>query len=267
MQRHKEKEEQAAKNDALTAAEKKLFSKIDFSYMPRHVAMIMDGNGRWAKKRGLPRIKGHHAGRKTVKLVVKESARMKISALTLYAFSHENWQRPPDEVQGLMELLYNTIEEEVHELHENQVRLKFLGRIHELTPELQKKIAWGENFTKDNKKLTLNIALNYGARGEIVDAAKKISADASNGKLNVSTLTEETFAKYLLTDGLPDPDLLIRTAGEYRISNYLLWQCAYAEFYFTKTLWPDFSRSDYYKAILDFQKRERRFGKTGEQLG
>lgn len=255
------------KSDALTAAEKKLFEKIDFSYMPRHVAIIMDGNGRWAKKRGLPRIKGHHAGRKTVKPVVEETTQLKISVLTLYAFSHENWQRPPDEVQGLMELLYNTIEEEVKELHENQVRLRFLGRIHELTPELQKKIQWGENHTKDNKKLTLNIALNYGSRGEIVDAAKKISADAANGKLDASKLTEETFATYLLTDGLPDPDLLIRTAGEFRISNYLLWQCAYSEFYFTKTLWPDFSRTDYYKAILDFQKRERRFGKTGEQLG
>lgn len=256
-----------AKNDALTAAEKKLFNKIDSSYMPRHVAMIMDGNGRWAKKRGLPRIKGHHAGRKTVKMVVKETARIKIPVVTLYAFSHENWQRPPDEVQGLMELLYNTIEEEVHELHENQVRLKFLGRIHELTPELQKKISWGENFTKDNKKLTLNIALNYGARGEIVDAAKKIIEDIREGKLSADELTEESFSTHLLTGGLQDPDLLIRTAGEFRISNYLLWQCAYAEFYFTKTLWPDFSRSDYYKAILDFQKRERRFGKTGEQLG
>ncbi len=255
------------KSETLTTAEKKLFNKIDFSYMPRHIAMIMDGNGRWAKKRGLARIKGHHAGRKTVKMVVKESARMKISVVTLYAFSHENWQRPPDEVQGLMELLYNTIEEEVHELHENQVRLKFLGRVHELTPELQKKIAWGENFTKNNKKLTLNIALNYGARGEILDAAKRIAVEAANKKINASSLTEEMFSNYLLTDGLPDPDLLIRTAGEFRISNYLLWQCAYAELYFTKTLWPDFSRSDYYKAILDFQKRERRFGKTGEQLG
>lgn len=230
--------------------------------LPAHIAIIMDGNGRWARRRGLPRTAGHKAGVKAVKRVVKAAGDIGVSILTLFTFSQENWKRPKSEVSAIMKLLYETTKREINELDENNVKLITTGRIEELSPRRRQILQEAMNRTKDNTGLVLNLALNYGGRTEILDAVKKISKDAKEGKLDPGKLNEEIFAHYLYTDGLPDPDLLIRTSGEMRISNFLLWQTSYTELYVTDVLWPNFTAKDFYEAIWDYQNRERRFGRV-----
>jgi undecaprenyl diphosphate synthase len=230
--------------------------------LPNHIAIIMDGNGRWAKKRGLPRIAGHRAGVKTVKRIVRASGELNLNYLTLYTFSKENWKRPKEEVSAIMNLLYETTKREMNELDENNVRLITTGRIEELSPRKKEILEKAMERTKDNTGLTLNLALNYSGRMEILDAVKRIIKDAQQGKIEDGQLDEKLFSSYLYTKDLPDPDLLIRTSGEMRLSNFLLWQTSYTELYVTDVLWPDFSVKDFYEAILDFQERERRFGKV-----
>jgi undecaprenyl diphosphate synthase len=229
--------------------------------LPLHVAIIMDGNGRWAKRRGLPRTAGHRAGVKTVKRIVRASGDLGISILTLFTFSRENWKRPKYEVSAIMKLLYETTKREINELDENNVKLITTGRIDEFPREEKEILEGAKNKTKDNTGLILNLALNYGGRTEILDAVKKFALDVKEGKLETNDLNEETFSNYLYTKGLPDPDLLIRTSGEMRISNFLLWQTSYTELYVTDVLWPNFSVKDFYEAIWDYQNRERRFGR------
>jgi undecaprenyl diphosphate synthase len=229
--------------------------------LPVHVAIIMDGNGRWAKKRGLPRIAGHRAGVKAVKRVVEAAGELGISILTLFTFSHENWKRPKQEVSAIMKLLYETTKREINELDQNNVKLITTGRIEELSPQRRDILEKAKEQTKNNTGLILNLALNYGGRTEILDAVKHIALEVKQGKLDIDDLNEENFAKYLYTNGLPDPDLLIRTSGEKRISNFLLWQTSYTELYITDVLWPNFTAKDFYEAIWDYQNRERRFGR------
>jgi len=233
---------------------------MDPQNIPQHIAIIMDGNGRWAKKRGLPRIAGHQEGSSSVRAVLKAAADFGVKYLTLYAFSTENWKRPQEEVDFLMELFAQTIDNEIEELMENSVKLRFLGRLSRLSPLLQNKIKESMERTKNNKKITLNIMVNYGARAEIIDGIKRMMKEGE-GRID-----EETFSKYLYTAGMPDPDLLIRTASEMRVSNFLLWQIAYAEIYVTPTYWPDFRKEQLKEAIEAYQKRTRKFGKTEEQI-
>ncbi|MFA6618401.1 MAG: isoprenyl transferase [Candidatus Neomarinimicrobiota bacterium] len=233
---------------------------------PQHVAVILDGNGRWAKKRGLPRMMGHNEGVKTVKEIVTASAEAGVKYLTIYAFSKQNWDRPNDEVSFLMSLLIKTAEREIKELHRNNVRLMIIGDKNDLPKEARAVLEQGENLTKDNELLTLVVALSYGSRDEILRATRSLLEDVKRGDLNVNDIDETLFESRLDTANIPDPDLLIRTSGEYRISNYLLWQIAYAEFYFTETLWPDFNTQEYYRALQSYTLRERRFGKTSEQV-
>jgi undecaprenyl diphosphate synthase len=228
--------------------------------MPLHVAIIMDGNGRWAQKRGLPRIAGHRAGVKTVKKIVKIGGEINLKYLTLYTFSKENWKRPQSEVSALMKLLGDTTRKELAELLENNVKLIATGDIDKLPAERRDILLDGIERTKNSTGLVLNLALNYSGRNEIIEAVKKISSDVASGKLNGESIDDDLFATYLQTDGLPDPDFLIRTSGEMRISNFLLWQTAYTELYVTDILWPDFDENDFLEAISDFQNRERRFG-------
>ena len=225
--------------------------------IPQHIAIIMDGNGRWARERGLPRVAGHRAGVKAVREVVKASIDQGVSILTLYAFSQENWKRPKEEVSVLMELLDYFLNKEIENLKKQGVSFRTIGRVEALPEAVQKKLTEAASATRSNKKLIFNIALNYGSRTEILDAVKEILRNGSNGS---GELTEESFAEHLYTRGLPDPDLLIRTSGEMRLSNFLLWQLSYAEIYITKKYWPDFTKEDYAKAIREYQKRERRFG-------
>jgi len=229
--------------------------------LPAHIAIIMDGNGRWAKRRGLPRTAGHKAGVTAVKRIVRAAGDMGISALTLFTFSQENWKRPKNEVSAIMKLLYETTKREINELDENNVRLITTGRTEELSPRRRQILQEAIERTKDNTGLILNLALNYGGRTEILDAVRGIAGDVKLGKLNPQQLTEERFSHYLYTNTLPDPDLLIRTSGEMRISNFLLWQTSYTELYVTDVLWPNFSVRDFYEAIQDYQSRERRFGR------
>lgn len=233
-----------------------LVKKINFGTLPRHIAIIMDGNGRWAKMRGLPRIFGHRAGTESVRETVRACGELKIKALTLYAFSTENWTRPRSEVNALMRLLCVMFRKEWAELNERQVQLRAIGRIHELPQTVQKELKKIVEKLKQNKGLILNLALNYGGRQEIVDAINEILA------AGMKKIDENNLNKFLYTKDFPDPDLLIRTSGEQRISNFLLYQTAYSEFYTTKTLWPDFRKKDLYQAILDYQNRERRFGSS-----
>jgi undecaprenyl diphosphate synthase len=230
--------------------------------LPAHIAIIMDGNGRWARKRGLPRTAGHRAGVKAVKKVVKAAGELGIRVLTLFTFSQENWKRPKSEVSAIMKLLYETTKREINELDENNVKLITTGRIEELSPKRRQILQEAMEQTNDNTGLVLNLALNYGGRTEILDAVKRIAADVRENKLNSNELNEEKFSGYLYTNGLPDPDLLIRTSGEMRISNFLLWQTSYTELYITDVLWPNFTAKDFYEAIWDYQNRERRFGKV-----
>jgi len=247
--------------------ETRLFSSPDqASDQPRHIAIIMDGNGRWARRRLLPRIEGHRQGAKSVRKAVEYCRRRGIGVLTLYAFSTENWQRPKSEVSGLMELLSQYLESELDELHSNDIKLMTIGNLSSLPRGLKTRIEAAIDKTRDNSSTILNIALSYGGRRDIVNAAVKLSRALKSGHLAESEVTEEMFSGCLATAGLPDPDLLIRTGGELRISNFLLWQCAYSELYFTPTLWPDFDESAMDEAVQAFRSRQRRFGKTSEQV-
>ena len=234
---------------------------VDRSSLPKHVAIIMDGNGRWALRRGSPRIAGHKRGAENVRRVTEQCRLLGIQVLTLYAFSDENWGRPKEEVGFLMDMLGSYLKSEIASMKANGIRFRTIGRIERLPSSARKWIERAASETASNTGLVLNLALSYGGRGEILEAFKRMSADGATGEL-----TEETFSSYLDTAGLPDPDLIIRTSGEKRISNFLLWQAAYAELYFTDTLWPDFEEKDLLAAILDYQGRQRRFGLTQEQL-
>jgi len=241
-------------------------TKINPNNIPSHVAIIMDGNGRWAKKKKKLRIFGHQKGIKTVKEIVKSSIEIGIKYLTLYAFSKENWQRPKSEIEGLMSLLISAIDSELDELHQNNVKINTIGDFLSLPDYVQKKILYAREKTKENTGLKLIIALSYGSRHEITEMTKQIVKKAINGTIKPEEITQETIQNHLMTASFPDPELLIRTSGEYRISNFLLWQIAYAELYFTDKLWPEFGREDFFRAIIDFQERERRFGKISEQI-
>lgn len=225
----------------------------------------MDGNGRWAKEKGMPRVYGHQNGAKAVRAATEAAAEIGIKYITLYAFSTENWNRPKLEIEALMTLLVSTIESETKTLISNNIRLKVIGDIKSLPNSVQVKILDLENKTKDFTGLTMVIALSYSSKWEITEAVKKIAHDAISGKISPAEINQTTIDSYLNTSGMPEPELLIRTSGEYRLSNFLLWQSAYTELYFTNTLWPDFGKEEFYKAIIDYQKRERRFGKTGDQ--
>lgn len=228
--------------------------------LPDHIAIIMDGNGRWAKKRGLPRVAGHRAGVKSVNKIVRIAGEIDLKFLTLFTFSTENWKRPKTEVSAIMKLLEETTKRELSELLENNVRLITTGHIDNLPKTRRDVLLDAINRTKNNTGLVLNLALSYSGRTEIIEAVKNINEDIKSGKILSDEIDETLFSKYLQTNGLPDPDLLIRTSGEMRISNFLLWQTAYTELYVTDVLWPDFKEADFLKAILDFQRRERRFG-------
>lgn len=237
-----------------------LLSIIDKDKLPKHIAIIMDGNGRWAKERGLPRVAGHRAGMNSVKTVVKLCGELEINVLTLYAFSTENWTRPKEEINTLMRILREYLRKEIDELHQNNVKLHFIGRLYQLPKLIQQDLKWATSKTANNNGLLLNVALNYSGRADIIDAVKKLIIDIENRKCKKEDINEEVFSKYLYTASLPEPDLLIRTSGEMRISNFLLWQIAYTEIYITPIYWPDFSREHLLSAIIDYQKRERRFG-------
>ncbi|MFH1856702.1 MAG: isoprenyl transferase [Candidatus Omnitrophota bacterium] len=235
--------------------------KINEQNIPAHIAFIMDGNGRWAKQRGLPRIAGHRAGANTVNAIIEEALKIGIKVVTFYTFSVENWNRPKKEIDALMKLLKKYLVKKKKEFRKHQIRLNVIGRITDLPIEVREVIKDILEETKNNSKLILNLALSYGGRPEIVDATKKIMKDAAAGKINANDLNEDIFASYLYTANIPDPDLLIRTSGEMRISNFLLWQISYTELYFTPKLWPSFGKEDLHEAIEAYQKRERRFGR------
>ena len=234
--------------------------------IPKHIAIIMDGNGRWAKKRGLPRVAGHKRGVDTVKEIVEACAEIGVKFLTLYTFSTENWKRPKDEVSTLMRLLLNSLRNRVNELNDNDIRLTTIGNIDALPVAVRKQLEFDIERTKNNTKMVLNLALSYSGRWELLEAIKQISNSAVQGKIKSKDIDEKIVSSFLTTKDIPDPDLVIRTSGEFRVSNFLLWQIAYSEFIITETLWPDFSKFDLYDAIKIFQKRERRFGKVSEQI-
>ena len=239
--------------------------KIVIDRLPEHIAVIMDGNGRWAKKKGNSRIFGHRNGVTAVRETVEAAAELGVRFLTLYAFSTENWNRPKREVDALMSLLVSSLHDETPTLLKNNISLVAIGDISRLSDKVTGHLETAIAQTAHNTGLKLILALNYSGRWEIIDAVNRISADVANGKID-NGVTAEVFSDYLNTKNIPDPELLIRTSGEYRVSNFLLWQIAYTELYFTPTLWPDFRKEDFYQAIVDYQKRERRFGKTSEQL-
>jgi undecaprenyl diphosphate synthase len=243
-----------------------LKKQIDVNKLPSHVAIIMDGNGRWARQRGLDRIFGHQQGVNAVRVVIETAAELEISFLTLYAFSNENWGRPDEEVAALMGIMIQSLSNETETLLKNNIRLLAIGDLERLADDVRDRLFETIKLTSAGTGLNLIIALSYSSRWEITEAAKKMAIAAKNGNLDPDSITETDFENYLCTCGIPDPELLIRTSGELRISNFLLWQVAYAEFYFTETLWPDFGKDEFYNAIIDFQKRERRFGKTSEQV-
>jgi len=240
--------------------------KIDMENVPKHVAIIMDGNGRWAKKRGLLRVLGHEKGAKAVRETIEAAGKSGITHLTLYAFSTENWNRPKNEVDKLMNLLVSSLKKEFKTLHKNEIKLCAIGNLEELPPKAYKELSEVIEKTKNNKKLVLTLALSYGSRNEIVKTVKEIAEKVKNNIISIENIDDSIINEHLYTRNLPDVDLLIRTSGEQRVSNFLLWQIAYAELYFTDVLWPDFKKEDLYKAILNYQNRERRFGKTSEQL-
>ncbi len=234
--------------------------------IPQHIAIIMDGNGRWAQERRLPRVAGHQEGVNSVREIVNAAGELNVKYLTLYTFSTENWKRPKKEVSALMSLLLQTIRNEVDDLNRNNVKLQAIGRIEDLPFLPRQGIQQAMHLLRKNTGLTLNLALSYSGRQEIIDAVNKIISDAKKNKTEQSDITETVFDRYLYTCDLPDPDLLIRTSGELRLSNFLLWQLAYTEIYFTEKFWPEFRRLEFYEAIRVFQQRERRFGKVGEQI-
>jgi undecaprenyl diphosphate synthase len=230
--------------------------------IPQHVAIIMDGNGRWALQRGLPRLAGHRAGTENLRRVIRTTVEFGIPFLTIYAFSTENWGRPPEEVQGLMRILEDVIDKELNELHKEGVQLRHIGRLERLAPTLQEKVLDAIEMTRENTRLTLNIAFNYGGRDEIVQAIQRIIKDG----VPVADVTDELVSKYLYTAGVPDPDLIIRTSGELRVSNFLIWQAAYSEWYVTPTFWPDFDKEEYRRALEIFAQRDRRYGGVTEAV-
>lgn len=240
--------------------DKNLIDNIDLSNIPTHIAIIMDGNGRWAKERLLPRTLGHKAGVEAIRSVIKEGSNLGVKHITLYAFSTENWKRPKDEVNALMRLLVQYLKSEVNELHKNGVKLKVLGDISQLQEDCKKQIEDSIELTKDNTGLVLNVAFNYGGRDEIVKAVSDLVTDIESGKISKEDITKERFSNYLYTKDCPDPDLIIRPSGEQRISNFLLWQCAYSEFWYSNVNWPDFREKDLQQAIYDYQNRDRRYG-------
>ena len=241
-------------------------TNIDKNKLPKHIAIIMDGNGRWAEQHTIGRIRGHKKGAQAVRTVVRACREIGIKYLTLFAFSSENWERPAKEVQALMFLLEEYLTKEIEQLQKQEIRLTTIGETGRLNSKVQEKLLKAKEMTFKNDKMILNLALSYGGRDEIISAVKKIMKENEKGEIDISKVTKEKFSNYLYTSDMPDPDLLIRTSGEYRISNFLLWQMAYTELYFTKVLWPDFTKDDLLKAIASYQKRERRFGMTSEQL-
>jgi undecaprenyl diphosphate synthase len=243
-----------------------LRKQINTDRLPVHIAIIMDGNGRWARQRGLDRVFGHQQGVNSVREVIETAAELGIKFLTLYAFSTENWGRPDEEVSALMGIMIQSLNKETDTLIKNNVSLKAIGDVGRLANEVRERLFETINLTSACTGLCLVVALSYSSRWEITEAARKIALDVCNGKLRQDSISEENFERYLTTFGIPDPELMIRTSGELRISNFLLWQFAYTELYFTEILWPDFGKEDFYNAIIDFQKRERRFGKTSEQV-
>jgi undecaprenyl diphosphate synthase len=244
-----------------------LKENIDFNNLPKHIAVIMDGNGRWAKGKGAARIFGHRNAIQAVKDVTEGCAQLGIKYLTLYAFSTENWGRPKEEVDALMQLLVNTLQKEIKTLHENNVKLQTIGDINQLPLDCQNNLAKAKEATRNNSGLILQLALNYSGRWEIVEAARKLGEEIKNGLVQPSEIDEHYFAQHLQRANVPDPELLIRTSGELRISNFLLWQIAYTEIFITPTLWPDFRKENLYEAICAYQKRERRFGKVLDPIG
>lgn len=243
-----------------------LKNKIDLDKVPQHIAIIMDGNGRWAKKKGMMRTFGHQNAIKAVRSAIEACDELNIPYLTLYAFSSENWKRPKEEVSFLMNLLFKTLTKELNTFQKNNIRLRTIGSTQLLPAQAQAELSKVIEATKNNSKATLTLALSYGSQDEIIDAVKKICKEVVEDKKNIESISPEDFRNYLYTTELPDVDLMIRTSGELRISNFLLWQSAYAELHFTSVLWPDFRKKDLFKAVIDYQSRERRFGKTGEQL-
>ena len=243
-----------------------LIDSINKDNLPKHLAIIMDGNGRWAKKKGYLRALGHESGIKSVREVVETCAKLGVENLTLYAFSTENWNRPKLEVQLLMNILINSLQDELKTLNDNNIRLNSIGNLSLLPKSAQKKLQEVIENTKNNSKMVLTLALSYGSREELINVVKNISNKVKNNIISIDSIDESIINQHLYTQDLPDVDLLIRTSGEHRISNFLLWQIAYAELYFTDTLWPDFKEDDLYEAIISYQKRERRFGKTSEQI-
>ena len=246
--------------------ESALIAQIDKDRLPKHIAIIMDGNGRWAEEKGQERLYGHFHGVESVRNIVEGCAELGISYLTLYAFSTENWDRPVQEVEGLMALLVDTIRKEVPTLNKNNIRLHVIGDMQMLPEFARKELKEALDMTAANTGLNLVMALSYSSRRELVNAVKQIGIDVKAGKINPEAISQDTLQQYLSTSQFPDPELMIRTSGEYRISNFLLYQLAYAELYFTNTRWPDFRKEHLHEAILDFQMRERRFGKTGNQI-
>lgn len=243
-----------------------LKDKIDLTRLPRHIAIIMDGNGRWAKEKGEDRLFGHYHGVESVRNIVEGCAELGVEYLTLYAFSTENWERPEKEVSGLMDLLVDTIRKEVDTLNKNNIRLQVIGNMDMLPAFANSEMKEALEMTSQNTGMNLVMALSYSSRWELVNAVKNIALDARAGKLDADNITSETLENYLCTRNIPDPELMIRTSGDYRVSNFLLYQLAYTELYFTETRWPDFRKQNLYEAILDFQGRERRFGKISEQV-
>ena len=244
----------------------RLKDKIDTNRLPTHIAIIMDGNGRWAKEKGQDRLFGHYHGVESVRDVVEGCAELGVKYLTLYAFSTENWHRPEDEVTGLMELLVQTIRKETETLNKNNIRLHVIGDLNKMPKNAIDELNESISITSTNTGLNLVMALSYSSRWEIIHAVKQLAEDVKHGKIEPEKISQDTFQQYLCTSNFPDPELMIRTSGEYRISNFLLYQLAYAELYFTDVRWPDFRKENLYAAILDFQSRERRFGKTSEQV-
>lgn len=240
--------------------------KIDSNNLPQHIAIIMDGNGRWAKQHTMGRIRGHKKGAQSVRTVVRTCREIGIKYLTLFALSTENLGRPKEEVKALMSLLEEYLSKELEELQKQKIRLTTIGEIGHLTETVKEKLVEAKELTANNDQMILTLALSYGGRDEIIFAVKRLVQDVKDGKLNINDISKGTFSSYLQTSSMPDPDLLIRTSGEYRISNFLLWQLAYTELYFTDVLWPDFKKEDLLEAISGYQKRERRFGLTSEQL-
>ena len=243
-----------------------LLKDINTEKLPKHIAIIMDGNGRWAKQKGMLRAFGHENGTKSVRKTVEASAKLGIQNLTLYAFSTENWNRPKLEVDTLMRLLVHSLKSELKTLQDNNIRLNSIGNINHLPKKIVKELNEVIEITKNNNQMTLTLALSYGSRDEIINVVKNISNKVKNNIISVDDIDESIINEHLYTQNLPDVDLLIRTSGEHRISNFLLWQIAYAEFYFTNVLWPDFKENDLYEAIISYQQRERRFGKTSDQI-